>query len=74
MTVELDAKGLTCPMPILQAKKAMKAMGGGEIIKIESTDAGSVNDFESFCRNGGHELLESNEDGGVYTFLIKKAS
>ncbi|MCW9034435.1 MAG: sulfurtransferase TusA family protein [Alphaproteobacteria bacterium] len=74
MTVELDAKGLTCPMPILKAKKAIKGMGGGEMLKIESTDAGSVADFESFCRNGGHELMESNEDGGVYTFLIKKSA
>ncbi|GAB6053761.1 sulfurtransferase TusA family protein [Magnetospira thiophila] len=74
MTVELDAKGLNCPLPILKAKKAIKDLPAGETLKIIATDPGSVKDFEAFCRSTGNELLDSSEDGGVYTFMIKKTS
>ncbi|MBT3369374.1 MAG: sulfurtransferase TusA family protein [Rhodospirillaceae bacterium] len=69
----LDAKGLSCPLPILRAKKAIKGMETGGTLEIEATDPGSVKDFEAFCRVTGNDLLESSEeDGGVYKFLIKK--
>lgn len=68
----LDAKGLNCPLPILKAKKALKDLEAGQILEILSTDAGSVADFEAFCRTTGHELLDSNQEGGLYTYHIKK--
>ena len=74
MTTVLDTKGMNCPLPILKTKKAIKGLDAGDTIKVESTDPGSVKDFEAFCRSTGNELMESGEDGGVYTFLIKKAS
>ena len=70
----LDAKGLNCPLPILRAKKAIKAMDTGATLEILSTDPGAVKDFEAFCRVTGNDLLQSSEEeGGVYKFLIKKA-
>ncbi|MBT7956867.1 MAG: sulfurtransferase TusA family protein [Rhodospirillaceae bacterium] len=74
MDMELDTKGMNCPMPILKAKKAMKDMAGGEILTVYATDAGSVADFGAFCRTGGHDLVESSEAEGVFTYVIKKAS
>lgn len=74
MTTLLDTKGMNCPLPILKAKKAIKGLGAGETLQVESTDPGSVKDFEAFCRSTGNELLESGEDNGVYTYLIKKGS
>jgi len=47
VTKELDASGLNCPMPILRAKKALKELQAGDILRIVSTDPGSVKDFES---------------------------
>ncbi|MBL6929207.1 MAG: sulfurtransferase TusA family protein [Rhodospirillales bacterium] len=70
---ELDARGLNCPLPILKAKKALKDVAAGDTLKVLSTDPGSVNDFESFCRTTGNELLESGEEGGIFTYLIKKS-
>jgi tRNA 2-thiouridine synthesizing protein A len=64
----LDAKGLNCPLPILKAKKALKDVPTGEVLKILSTDPGSAADFEAFCRTTGNELVESKTEGGVYTF------
>ena len=68
----LDAKGLNCPLPILKAKKALKALETGEVLEIIATDPGSIPDFEAFWRTTGHELLEANEEGDLYTFYIKK--
>lgn len=69
---ELDARGLNCPLPILKAKKALKDLAAGETLKVVATDPGSVSDFAAFCRSTGNELVEQSEDGGVYTYLIRK--
>ena len=69
----LDAKGLNCPLPILKSKKALKDMTAGQTLEVLSTDPGSVADFQAFSRTTGNELVEHSEEGGVYTFLIKKA-
>jgi len=69
----LDAKGLNCPLPILKAKKALKTMDGGKILEVLSTDPGSVADFAAFCRTTGNELVEQSEEGGIWTYLIRKA-
>ena len=69
---ELDARGLNCPLPILRAKKAINGLEVGQTLKIIATDPGSVKDFEAFCKQTGNELISTSEDGGEYTFLIKK--
>jgi tRNA 2-thiouridine synthesizing protein A len=70
----LDAKGLNCPLPILKAKKALKDLQAGQVLEVQSTDPGSVADFSAFCRTTGNEMLEQNEEGGVYTYLIRKSA
>lgn len=69
---ELDARGLNCPLPILRAKKALAEIGGGQVLKILSTDPGSVKDFQAFAKQTGNELMSSSEAGGEYTFFMKK--
>lgn len=69
---ELDARGLNCPLPILRTKKAMNTLSSGEILKVVATDPGSVKDMESFAKQTGNEIVGSSEQGGEYTFLIKK--
>ena len=73
MTTTLDTSGMNCPLPILKTKKAIKDLTAGDTLKVLSTDPGSVKDFEAFCRSTGNELVESGEDGGTYSFLIKKS-
>ncbi len=74
MTTMLDTKGLNCPLPILKAKKAINGLAAGDTLRVLATDPGAVKDFEAFCRATGHELVESGEDDGVYSFLIKKTA
>jgi tRNA 2-thiouridine synthesizing protein A len=69
---ELDARGLNCPLPILRAKKALTDMQSGQVLRIVSTDLGSVKDFAAFCKQTGNELLESATTDSEYTFYLKR--
>jgi tRNA 2-thiouridine synthesizing protein A len=69
---EVDARGLNCPLPILRAKKALNDMQSGEVLKILSTDPGSVKDFEAFSKQTGNELLQQAEANKEYTFYLKR--
>lgn len=69
----LDATGLKCPLPVLRARKAMKAVEAGGVLAVDATDPSSVQDFANFCETTGHELLAQHEADGVYHFRIRKA-
>ena len=72
-TKQLDAKGLSCPLPVLKARRAMKDMAPGDVLEIEATDPGTVADFAHFCETTGHRLLGQESAEGVYSFRIEKA-
>jgi tRNA 2-thiouridine synthesizing protein A len=69
---ELDCSGLSCPMPIIKTKKAIDDLDSGKVLKMISTDPGSVPDVNAFSKKTGHELLGHEEDDGTFTFYIKK--
>ncbi len=70
----LDAKGLNCPLPIIKTKKMLKDLPVGGTLEVLATDPGSVADFAAFCRTTGNELAEQGQDGGVFRFVIRRAS
>ncbi len=70
---ELDASGLACPMPIVKAKKALAQLQAGQVLKVWSTDTGSVDDMPAFAQHGGHALLAQGEETGRFYFVIRKA-
>jgi tRNA 2-thiouridine synthesizing protein A len=69
----LDAKGLLCPLPVLKARKALKEVPAGGVLRILATDPGAAKDFEAFCRTTGNDLVASREEAGVYVFEIRKS-
>ncbi len=71
--IELDARGLNCPLPILRAKKMLNSLTSGKVLKITATDPGSVKDFQAFAHQTGNTLLSSGETAGEYVFLMRKA-
>ncbi len=71
---KLDTKGMNCPLPILKTKKAFAIIAAGESLEVLSTDPASVQDFQAFARSTGNELVEWNEDDGVFRFLLKKTA
>ena len=68
----LDAKGLSCPMPLLRTKKEIDKINSGEILEILGTDPGSRNDLPGWCSRAGHEYMGEKEDTGFFHFYIKK--
>ena len=69
---ELDARGLNCPLPILKTKKALSEMSSGQVLKVVSTDPGSVRDFEAFARQTGHTLLSQETAGEEFTHWLRR--
>jgi tRNA 2-thiouridine synthesizing protein A len=69
---ELDARGLNCPLPILKTKKSLADMTTGQILKVLSTDSGSVKDMQAFANQTGNELVSSTEVNGEFVFMMKK--
>jgi len=67
-----DLKGLNCPMPVLKTKKALDKIESGKILQVDLTDAGSKSDLPAMIKRTGNELLQMNEENGVYTFFIRK--
>ncbi len=70
---ELDCSGLACPMPILKTKKAVDGLQVGQTLKMISTDPGSLPDVQAWTSKTGQELVGHEQDGGKFTFYIKKA-
>ncbi len=68
----VDATGLTCPIPILRAKRALSAVAPGERVLVRSTDPDSVKDFRFFTRMKGYVLTSEDVVDGVYVFVIQK--
>ncbi|MDH5287141.1 MAG: sulfurtransferase TusA family protein [Betaproteobacteria bacterium] len=69
---ELDARGLSCPLPILKTKIALNGMTSGQVLKVVSTDAGSVKDMEAFANQTGNPLLSSGQENKEFVFHIRK--
>jgi TusA-related sulfurtransferase len=70
--VEIDTRGLNCPLPILKAKKALTAMQSGQVLKVVSTDTGSVRDFAAFAKQTGNELLSQTTEGSDFIHVLKR--
>lgn len=70
---EFDASGLACPLPIVKTKKSLSDMASGQVLRVISTDPGSVCDMAAFAEQTGNTLLEQGEEGGKYVFFLRKA-
>jgi tRNA 2-thiouridine synthesizing protein A len=69
---EIDTRGLNCPLPILKAKKALTDMQSGQLLKVVSTDSGSVRDFQAFAKQTGNELVEQTTTGDEFVHVLKR--
>lgn len=69
---EIDTRGLNCPLPILKAKKALTDMQSGQLLKVVSTDSGSLRDFQAFSRQTGNELVEQQTVGDEFVHVLRR--
>lgn len=72
--VQLDAKGLACPMPIVKTKKAMNEVAEGQVLEVQATDKGSVADLAAWCKTVGHQYIGSHEENGVFYHYLRKCN
>ncbi|MEO7151532.1 MAG: sulfurtransferase TusA family protein [Burkholderiaceae bacterium] len=69
---EIDTRGLNCPLPILKAKKALADMRSGDVLKVVSTDPGSMRDFQAFARQTGNELVEQSTEADEFIHFLRR--
>ena len=69
----VDARGLSCPMPIVKTAQQMKTITSGQLVEVLATDPGSLKDFTAWTRSTGNALVEQTVEDGVYHFVIRRA-
>ena len=69
---EIDTRGLNCPLPILRAKKALSELQSGQLLKVVSTDAGSMRDFQAFARQTGNQLISQQQAGQEFIHILRR--
>ena len=75
----LDARGLNCPMPVVKARKKIGELDAGQVLRVISTDRGSIKDFQGWAKIAKNlDLLaqetETEDDGEIYIHFIQKTS
>jgi tRNA 2-thiouridine synthesizing protein A len=68
----VDARGLSCPMPIVKTAQAIKGLPSGGLLEVLATDPGSVKDVAAWSRTTGNELVEQTVDGAVFRFVLRR--
>ncbi|MEM6707713.1 MAG: sulfurtransferase TusA [Pseudomonadota bacterium] len=68
---ELDARGLTCPEPLMLLRHKMRTLAPAQVLMAITTDPSTVRDFQNYCRFVGHELLEQQEGDGEWRFWLR---
>jgi tRNA 2-thiouridine synthesizing protein A len=68
----LDVQGLSCPLPVLKANKALRGLPPGAELVVLATDPAAAKDFPAYCAETGHALLAATEAEGVWRFVLRK--
>lgn len=68
----LDVQGLTCPLPVLKANKALRSLAPGARLVVLATDPASVKDFRAYAAETGHALVGFSEEKGLFRFTLRK--
>ncbi len=70
----LDARGLSCPLPVLKARKRLLAMAPGERLRVLATDPKAPGDFRLYSAETGHRLIDESEHDGVFELLLERGA
>ena len=70
----LDARGLSCPLPVLKARKRLQAMAPGDRLRVLATDPKAPDDFKLYCSESGHKLVEETTDGADFVLLLERGA
>lgn len=70
----LDTRGLSCPLPVLKARKRLLGMAPGQRLRVLATDPKAPGDFRLYCTETGHRLVEEARDGEVFVLVVERAA
>lgn len=74
VSVEVDAIGLRCPMPVLRLAKALRGVAPGAVVRLLADDGMAAIDVPHFCAEGGHKLLSSGDAGAGRFYLVRRCA
>jgi tRNA 2-thiouridine synthesizing protein A len=74
ITTTLDTSGKCCPMPMVEANRAIKALAVGDVLEIVATDIATRTDIPSWCNRLGYTLLSLSEQDDVLRYYVRKDS
>lgn len=69
--IELDARNLMCPMPVIRAQDLINTLQNGDQVKVICSDPGALNDIPAWCRINGHQVISTDQDEYDVTIVIK---
>ena len=72
ISLEIDTRGMVCPLPILKAKKALTEIASGALLKVVATDPSSVRDFQAFAKQTGNELIHQETVGDDFIHVMRR--
>jgi tRNA 2-thiouridine synthesizing protein A len=72
ITSTVDARGQSCPGPLVSLHKALQTAERGDLLELLATDPGSRSDVPSWAKLSGNELVEASEDDGVFRYVIRR--
>ncbi|MFB3737737.1 MAG: sulfurtransferase TusA family protein [Candidatus Velamenicoccus archaeovorus] len=73
VTTTVDARGQSCPGPLVGLARALKGARRGDLLELLATDPGSRSDVPAWAEISGNQLLESSEHDGVFRYVVRKA-
>ena len=68
----LDARGLSCPLPVLKARKRLQGMAPGDRLRVLASDPKAPADFRLYSAESGHRLIEDREDGTEFVVVLER--
>jgi tRNA 2-thiouridine synthesizing protein A len=72
--VEVDARRLLCPMPVIRLQNCINQQPAGASVRITCTDPGVMNDIPTWCRINGHTVVSCDQQQDDFIFLVRKDS
>jgi tRNA 2-thiouridine synthesizing protein A len=73
VTTTIDARGQSCPGPLVGLARALKDAERGDLLELLATDPGSRSDVPSWAALSGNELIEASEAEGFFRYVVRKA-
>jgi len=70
--VELDARGLFCPEPVMMLHNRMAELAAGQVLRVVATDPSTTRDIPRFCQFLNHELVDQQEVDATFVFYIRR--